>query len=72
MTLAVFRHFPVPIRTVSTPAAIFYYLSSRRHLVFQPRLPQALPRLGYDTHHFVFQTRLPQTLPRLRLERLQV
>jgi len=38
------------------------------HLDFQ-KVPQALPRLGYNPRNLVLLTRLPQVLPRLRLKR---
>jgi hypothetical protein len=68
-TLAVFHHFLLPICMGGIPAASFYYLFSARHLVFQTHLPQALPRLGYNTRQLVFQPRLPLALAMLRLQR---
>ena len=63
-TLAVFRYFPLPFRTVSTAVAT-YYLSSSHHRFFQSRLHQTIRRLGYIPRHLVFQPLLPKALPRL-------
>ena len=70
-TLAVFRHFHLPIRTVGTPAATFYYVSSPGQLFFLLRFLQALPIHGYNPRPLVFQPRLPQVLPHLMLHRPQ-
>jgi len=64
-TLAGFRHFALSIRTVGPTAATTYYLSTPRHLVFQPRLSHTLRRLGCIPRHIVFQPLLAQALPRL-------
>ena len=64
-TLAGFRHFVLSIRTVGPTAATFYYLSTPRLLVFQPRLSHTLRRLGFISRHIVFQPLLVQALPRL-------
>ena len=62
-TLAGFRHFALSICTVGPTAAT--YLSTPRHLVFQPRLSHTLRRLCYIPRHIVFQPLLAQALPRL-------
>jgi len=54
------RHLILQILTVGNPAAIFYYLSSPRHIVFNPRPPEALARIGYNPRHLVLLQRLPQ------------
>ena len=64
------RHL-IKILTFGTHVDILYYLSSPGQFIFISRLPQVLPRLGYNTRILVLLLRLPQALPRLRLQRPQ-
>jgi len=48
---------------VGTPAATFYYVSSPRHLGFQPRLSQTLRMLSNILRQLIFQALPPQVLP---------
>ena len=62
------RHL-ITILTFGTHLDIFYYLSSPGQLIFNPRLPQVPPRLGYIIRILVLLPRLPLALHRLRLQR---
>ena len=64
------RHL-ITILTFGTRVDILYYLSSPGQLIFISRLPQVLPRLGYNTRLLVLLLRLSQALPRIRLQRPQ-
>jgi len=53
------HHF-LTILSVGTHASILYHLSSPGLLAFNPRLPQAILRLGYNPRHIVLLPSLPR------------
>ena len=63
MSRAVSENLLITIVTFGTHVDIFYYLSSPGQLIFNPRLPQVPPRLGYNTRIPVLLPRLPLALP---------
>ena len=68
--MGAYRHL-ITILTFGTRVDILYYLFSPGQPIFNPRVPQVLPRLGFNTGLLVLLLRLPLAPPRLRLQRPQ-